>query len=145
MKVVSLRKNEGSSSLTSPTTGSLQAVPDVAALGISEDMILPAAAAVLAIVAGAAIAGGASGGGGSGDAAVDGPKRQKIQYDAAALLDYENTTPVGTRSIAAYEKYKELYKERSIAEVKIKVLERKVAAIDETMKTLSEGIEFKEG
>jgi len=130
-----------------PTTGtsatSLSAFDPAgiaSSIGISEDLVLPAAAAALAVVAGAAMSGSGGSSGASGSSSGGKGAKLTVPYDAAAQMSYEKNTPRGTRSLAGYQKYKDLYSEKAVAEVKIKVLERRIASISEEMDDLNESM-----
>ena len=115
-------------------TTSLEAMDFLATLGISEELLLPLAAGAVAVLGIGAVAAndGADGGGSTTSFSGSGGKNDvKIDYDAAAQFNYFEETPPGTRSIPGYETYKGLYKEKSIAEVKIKSLQRQVDSLNQ--------------
>jgi len=110
-------------------------------LGISDDLVPAAAVAALVLIAGAGLGKSSDRKGGSSVSGGASKSDVRIPYDAPAQLSYENVTPSGTRSLAGYERYKELYKDRSVKEVKIKVLEREVASLAEEMSTIDQAKE----
>ena len=116
------------------TTTSLAPTDILASLGISEELLLPLAAGAVAVLGIGAVAAGGDGDGGGSNASFSssgGKTDVKVDYDAAIQFNYLEETPPGTRSIPGYEKYKVLYKEKSVAEVKIKALQRQVNALNQ--------------
>lgn len=114
---------------------------DASALGVSPDVIIPAAVAAVAAIGAALGLSGKKSDGEKKEANVSISEPEAIDvsipYDAAASLAYNSYTESSENSKVDFKEFQSLHEKQMVAEVKAKVQERKVAE----EKSILEGLE----